>query len=407
MGKSEDFKILERRMCIMAFIGSFILCLLASILIGHIWSGWEIISAKKIYFFLTFLLVLTTFAQAGEEITRNRPGLSLKETFDLYVRSIHNSDLEGLFTTVTDSDDFFFLTADGRILNRDEYYEFHQEWFKATDWKMPVELLKVKEGKEYGYTYAIFYYKIKLPDGKVYNLDSYFTLIFRKENGMWKVVGDACTPIKRYISLPDANIEYNMDQMYLFDTIKNRRTVRKFKSDPVPKEHITKILDAARFAPTSGNVQPWRFVIVKDRQRLDSLAELLQKSWKKRVTAHEGLDEEKKKSYIQGGKEAIQNAMTAPVYILVFVDSTTYPKYALWDGCLAVENLMLAAKSLGYGTGFFTTYFPEEVIRSFVKAPDNLQFLCATPVGIPEKWPEMPEKKELEEFIVYDSFEKK
>jgi len=360
---------------------------------------------EKVLLVFTFYLLGLTFFCSSVASEENQPGLSLRETFDIYVKSVQNSDLKGLFTTVTDSDDFFFLTAGGRMLDRDEYYKFHQGWFKETDWEMPVELLKVAEGKEHGYTNAIFHYRAKTPEGTIYNLDSYFTLIFRKEDGMWKVVADACTPIKRYISLPESDIKYDMDQMFLFDTIKNRRTVRKFKPDPVPKEHIIKILDAARYAPTAGNAQPWKFVVIQDRSRLDSLSHLLQKSWEEKLTVHPDLDAEKKKSYTEGGKEVINEVMTAPVYIMVFVDSTVYPEYSMWDGCLAVENLMLVAKALGYGTGFFTTYFPEEVVKSFVKAPDNLEFLCATPVGIPEKWPEMPEKKDLDGFIIYDSFD--
>jgi len=359
---------------------------------------------EKIVLFLTVHVLGLAFVCSVVRSEENRLGLSLRETFDIYVKSVQSSDLRGLFTTVTDSDDFFFLTADGRILDRKEYYEFHQGWFKETDWEMPVELLKVREGKKHGYTNAIFYYRAKTPDGSVYNLDSYFTLIFRKEEGMWKVVADVCTPIKRYISLPDSDVKYDMDQMYLFKTIKERRTVRKFKPNPIPDQHIKKILDAARYAPTSGNAQPWKFVVVKDRSRLDSLSALLQKSWEEKIAAHETLDAEKKKTYVEGGKEAIKGVMTAPVYIMVFVDSTVYPEYALYDGCLAVENLMLAAKALGYGTGFFTTYFPEEVVRPFVKAPDNLRLVCATPVGIPEEWPRMPEKKSLDEFIVYETF---
>ena len=335
----------------------------------------------------------------------NKPGLSLKETFDIYVKSAQNSDLGGLFSTVTDADDFFFLTADGRMLNRDEYYKFHEDWFKETRWEMPVELLKVREDKEYGYANAIFYYRQGMPDGRRYNLDSYFTLIFRKEDRMWKVVADVCSPIKRYISEPNSDVNYDMDQEYLFRTMKERRTVRKYKTDRVPDEHIRKILDAARFAPTAGNAQPWRFAVIQDRARLDSLAGMLKKSWEEKIAENKDLDDETKRSYLHGGKEAIGNAMTAPVYVMVFVDTTSYPKYAVWDGCLAVENLMLAAKSLGYGTGFFTSYFPEEVVKSFVKAPDNLQFVCATPIGVPEKWPEAPEKKSLDEVVVYESFE--
>jgi nitroreductase/ketosteroid isomerase-like protein len=347
-------------------------------------------------------LILCCSAIASE---RNKPGLSLEEVFNLYVQAVQNSDLEGLFTTVTDGDDFYFLTADGRILNRKEYYEFHEEWFQDTDWEMPVELLKVQEGKEYGYTNAIFYYRQGTPDGRKYNLESYFTLIFRKEDGMWKVVADVCTPIKRYMSVPGTEITYDTEQEYLFDIIKKRRTVRRYKPTPVPEKHIKRILDAARFAPTSGNQQPWKFVVIQDRACLDSLEKVLQVSWEERIAAHEGLDDEKKKSYIEHGKKAIAKVMTAPLYIMVFVDTSIYAEDAVWDGCLAVENLMLAARALGYGTGFFTSYFPEEEVKSFVKAPDKLRFICATPIGIPEEWPETPEKKNLDEFIIYEGFD--
>jgi nitroreductase len=192
----------------------------------------------------------------------------------------------------------------------------------------------------------------------------------------------------------------------VFETIRNRRTVREFRDTPVPEGDILKILDAARYAPTAGNVQPWKFVVIKDRARLDSLRVLLQADWERRVESKVDLDEDKRKSYIEGGKSAISNVMTAPVYIMVFVDTTVYPKYALYDGCLGVENLMLCARALGYGTGFFTTYFPEELIKSFVNAPDNLKFICATPIGVPKGWPKMPPKKELDEFIIQEGFKK-
>lgn len=362
---------------------------------------------KGPFFLFALCLLPLIFCLQSAASERNRPGLSLEETFNLYVRAIQNSDLEGLFSTVTQGEDFFFLTADGRLLGRDEYHQFHQEWFKGTGWEMPVELLKVREGTDYGYANAIFYYRQKTPEERTYNLESYFTLIFRKEEGMWKVVADACTPIKRYLTEPGGEVSYDMDQERVFEIIKTRRTVRKYKLDPVPSEHIKKILDAARFAPTAGNVQPWKFVVIQDRKRLDSLGELLKKSWEEKISASEKLDDEKKKSYIDGGKEAIDGVMTAPVYVMIFVDTTTYAKYAPWDGCLAVENLMLAARSLGYGSGFFTSYFPEEVVKPFVQAPDELQFLCATPIGVPQEWPETPEKKKLEKFIIHESFEGK
>jgi nitroreductase/ketosteroid isomerase-like protein len=335
----------------------------------------------------------------------NQPGLSLRETFDVYVKSVQNSDLAALFGTVTEGDDFFFLTADGRLLNRAGYYEFHEAWFRERDWEMPVDCLKVKEGKDYGFTNAIFYYKAKMPDGRIYSLDSYFTLIFRKEHRVWKVVADLCTPIKRYIRDPESDLQYDMDQEYLFKTIDGRRTVRAYRTDPVPDAHIMRILDTARFAPTAGNIQPWKFVVLKDRKHLDDLAETLKAAWEGRISSEKGMDDVKREEYIDSGKKAIAGVMAAPVFVLVFVDTSVYPQSTAWDGCLAVENLMLAAKSLGYGTGFFTTYFPEDVIKHFVKAPDDLQSICATPIGIPQEWPEIPEKKDLDEFLVYESFQ--
>lgn len=129
---------------------------------------------------------------------QNQPGLTVKETFDLYVRTVQQSDLEGMFTIITDSDDFFFLTVNGKKLNRDEYYQFHREWFKQQDWEMPVQLIQIKEEINFGYALAIFHYRQRTPDGETRHLDSYFTLIFQKEDDSWKVIADICTPIKRY-----------------------------------------------------------------------------------------------------------------------------------------------------------------------------------------------------------------
>jgi len=145
--------------------------------------------------------------------------------------------------------------------------------------------------------------------------------------------------------------------------------------------------------------------VIQNRTRLDSLCQILQVAWKEKLEAVTELDLERRDSYIKGGQETIRTIMVAPVYIIVFVDTTVYPQYALHDGCLAVENLMLAARALGYGTGFFTTYFPEDVVKDFVKASENFLFVCATPIGVPKEWPKAPPKKRLDEFTIYERFE--
>jgi nitroreductase/ketosteroid isomerase-like protein len=352
------------------------------------------------------ILFLSGFTAHDIQQTADYPGLSLKETFDLYVQSVQKADLETLFSTVTSSDKLIFLTSRGKLINsREEYYKFHQDWFREKDWEMPVELLEVHEGKEYGYATAIFRYRGKNPEGNWNNLDAYFTLIFHREDEKWKVVADICTPINRYASDENQNVTYTSEQTYLLDIIKNRRTVRKFRPTPVPKEHILKILDAARYAPTSGNQQPWKFLVVQDRQKLDLLRDEARKwyldafkEWKNPSPAE--LDKINSRL-----KDILKNVMSAPVYVAVLVDSKSqYPDYNIYDGTLAAGYLMIAARSLGYGTGFFTTYFPSDKMKAFFEIPDQYRLICFTPIGVPHEWPKMPFKKNIEDLIIFERF---
>ena len=190
----------------------------------------------------------------------------------------------------------------------------------------------------------------------------------------------------------------------IFDIIKNRRTIRAFKDTPIPEEDILKILDMARYAPTAGNQQTWKFVVMRDAENLKELKKNLKK-WAKEALLKANIPDNEKPQYTKQVHNVIDMVMTAPVYIFVFADTTKYGNYALHDGCLAAENLFLAARALGYGTGFFTTYFPGDKIKNFLNAPDSLQYICSTPLGVPKEWPKMPQKKELKEFIVWEKFE--
>ncbi|UCD95204.1 MAG: nitroreductase family protein, partial [Candidatus Zixiibacteriota bacterium] len=354
---------------------------------------------------LIFALALQ--ASPSENDLRNRPGLSLNETFDIYVKSIQNSDLEGLFSTVTENSDFTFLTTNGELIDkRMKYYEFHEKWFEREGWQMPVELVEVREGKQYGYVTAVFHYRTVMPDSGKYSLDSYFTLIFHKENDMWKVVADLCTPIGQSFTDKDADVKINEKQYYLFNILKNRRTVRKFKATPIPDAHIKRILDAARLAPTAGNQQPWKFLVIRDRDRLGKLKKEAMAWQIEEYKRSRKPDKPEFESVRESIRNAVNNALSAPVYIAVLVDSEAeYPDYAIYDGTLAAENLFIAARSLGYGTGFFTSFFPEDKMREFFNIPERYRLICFTPVGEPEDWPDMPDKKKLEDVILYESFE--
>ncbi len=349
--------------------------------------------------------LLSLLAFSGTQ--RKRSSGSLEDAFHRYVQSVQKSDLEGLFQGVSDRDAFCFLTPGGRLIDsREDYYRYHEDWFRDDDWEMPIDLIYVHEGEEFGYTIAVFHYRSKTEDGDWQVLDSYFTLLFKREDGEWKAVADVCTPIQRYTTSADQDVRYTPEQTYLFDIFNKRRTVRKFEPTPVPRDHLWKILDAARKAPTAGNQQPWIFLVVQDRKKID-LLEKETLNWvvdsyrENREPSHQELG-----SFQGKMGEVLRGVFSAPLYVAVFVDSSEkYPEYVLYDGTLAAGYLMIAARSLGYGTGFYTTYFPEEKIKEFFNVPNEYQLICVTPIGIPEAWPDSPKKKALEEMVVFDEFE--
>jgi hypothetical protein len=113
----------------------------------------------------------------------------------------------------------------------------------------------------------------------------------------------------------------------VLNTIKNRRTIRKFKPDPIDEEKLQMILEAGRWAPSFSNLQPWRFIVIKDQD----LKNALDKAAKESVL-HLGIRE-------------------APVVILVCVDRRVDPLHAIEAGTAATQNMALAAHSLGLGAG--------------------------------------------------------
>jgi nitroreductase/ketosteroid isomerase-like protein len=362
---------------------------------------------KSLFTAIAFMVLFVGFGRRA--FAGNRSGLSLREVFDIYVRAIQDSDLEGLFGTVTKNEKFFFLTSSGRVIDTlAGYRKFHEDWFKEKDWEMPVDTVEVHENKETGYSTAIFHYRVKMPEGGFFILDSWFTLIFHKEEGMWKVVADICTPINRSFTGIDPDVKYTAEQQFVFETIKNRRTVRKFKPQPVPREHLLRILDAARFAATAGNQQPWKFLVVQDRRKLEALKEAAL-SWALKKQEEKGeLSQNLRNEISRKLRATLENVLSAPIYVAVLVDSRSdYPDYNICDGALAMGNLMIAARALGYGTGFFTSFFPEAKMKEFFAIPDRYGLVCFTPIGVPEEWPSAPAKKSLDDLVIFESFASK
>ena len=183
-----------------------------------------------------------------------------------------------------------------------------------------------------------------------------------------------------------ANGQGEGSDLTVFYVSKKRRSVRKFKSTPVPDEHITKILEVAASAPTPRNRQDWKFIVVKDRAKIDELKD------------------ECIKMAGDNAKQYVTDYLSAPVYIVVLTGAKTRsPENELLSGAVAAGYLFLAARALGYGTVFCRNSVPEQIARKVFNISEDYQWVCITPVGVPAEWPETPPKKSLEELIVHET----
>jgi nitroreductase len=164
----------------------------------------------------------------------------------------------------------------------------------------------------------------------------------------------------------------------ILKTIRNRRTVRRFKSDPVDEEKLQMILEAGRWAPSFSNLQPWKFIVIKDQ----GLKNALDRAAKESVL-HLGINE-------------------APVVILVCVDRRIDPLHAIEAGAAATQNMTLAATSLGLGAGWIGIWGTEAEasIQNIFKFPETVRIVSLLPVGTSDESPE-GHRKPIEEITQF------
>ncbi|MGD0015426.1 MAG: nitroreductase family protein [Bryobacteraceae bacterium] len=181
-----------------------------------------------------------------------------------------------------------------------------------------------------------------------------------------------------------------------------RQTVRRYKMDPVPDEHLRLILDAARRPPTCMNQQPWKFLVVRDKAKIERMrARTMELALKYAETAATPAEREARKAYMVGLTEGY---FTAPLYVVVLTDSECpCAGYNMHDGPMAAAYLMLAARALGYGTAYLTDGIPDLVTREVLAIPSRYKRVCITPIGVPDGWPEPKPKKKLEELVAYET----
>lgn len=173
--------------------------------------------------------------------------------------------------------------------------------------------------------------------------------------------------------------------MELFEVIKNRRSIRAYKNQDLPEGTVEKLLDAARWAPSAGNVQPWAFVVATSPSVKHSLC----------LAAYSQKDVE-----------------NAPVVIVVCADEKRAKEsygergqtlYCYQDTAAAVQNILLSAYSLGLGTCWVGA-FNEEQVRKAISAPSNMRPVALVPVGYPDEAPADRGRRPLSEITRWETF---
>lgn len=161
--------------------------------------------------------------------------------------------------------------------------------------------------------------------------------------------------------------------MDALEAIKNRRSIRKYTGDVVPSSDLEEIVNAGRLAASGNNKQPWDFVIVTDRLMIKRLS------------------------------TAAKWSENAGAMIAVVLDPST--KYWIEDGSAAIENMLIAATALGYGScwiqGNIQPY--ERNFKLLLNIPDDLNLLAIITVGVPVERV-TKEKKDLSEVLHWETF---
>lgn len=190
-----------------------------------------------------------------------------------------------------------------------------------------------------------------------------------------------------------------------------RQTVRRYRPDPVPEDHLRQILDAARRGPTCMNQQPWKFLVVRDPTKIAAMKKRTLGLLEQRFEEYAAKNKDKKAEELQSLKAKslrfTEGYFSAPVYVTVLVDSeSSCSSYALkHDGPIAAAYLMLAARVFGYGTAYLTDGIPEEITREVLAIPPRYQRICITPLGVPDGWPPQAQKRKLEEIVAFETLE--
>ncbi len=161
--------------------------------------------------------------------------------------------------------------------------------------------------------------------------------------------------------------------MDALEAIRKRRSVREYTGEPIPRADLETIVDAGRLAATGHNKQPWVFIVVTERAMIERLS--VAAPWMSKAGA----------------------------IIVLALDPAA--RYWEVDGAAAMENMLLAATALGYGSCWVqgNTLPHEAEFKELLGVPEGLRLVMLAPIGAPTDWPTR-EKKSLASVLRWEKY---
>lgn len=169
--------------------------------------------------------------------------------------------------------------------------------------------------------------------------------------------------------------------MEFYETVRRRRSIRAYLKKPVPDDIFRRIMDAARLAPSAKNLQPWKFIVIKDDIRKKEIARIC-----------------KERTWIADASVIIAGVATNPDYRM----GSGQPSSQI-DLAIALTHITLAAASESLGTCWIGS-FDLPAAKKYLAIPDEYILVGFMTLGYPAESPPQKDRKSLEEIIVSEQW---
>jgi nitroreductase len=168
----------------------------------------------------------------------------------------------------------------------------------------------------------------------------------------------------------------------LLSLFRDRRSIRRYRPDPVPDEIVQELLEAGRWAPSANNLQPWRFIVIRDRLMREQIA-----------------------MYADYAGDHPAHVGEAPLLIVLcgVIEDRLYHEFLNGDVGMAGLQMMLQAKAMGLGTCWLGG-LERRAIAGLLRIPDYLEIVSLLTVGFPAEDPEPTPRKSLDEIVHYEVY---